>query len=242
MNARAVVETNLRRVEERIDAACARAGRGRGEITLVAVTKSVGPEVAAVLPEMRVFDVGESRPQAIWAKAAVLGQRVHMHLVGHLQRNKVERTLPLVHLIHSVDSLRLLDAIEADCERTASFAAERERTASFADVLLEVNVSREPQKHGFLPEELSAVAERLPALRRVHIRGLMTMAAQVDDPEAVRPTFAELRTLRDRLRGQWHGHEIEHLSMGMTNDFEVAIEEGATLVRIGTALFEGLEQ
>src|SRR4029077_7172748 len=111
MNARAVVEANLRGVEDRIEAACARAGRWRGEITLVAVTKSVGPEVAAALPELRVFDVGESRPQALWAKAAVLGQRVHMHLVGHLQRNKVERPLPLVHLIHSVDSLRLLDAI-----------------------------------------------------------------------------------------------------------------------------------
>jgi PLP dependent protein len=231
MNARAVIEANLQRLEERIAAACARAGRRRDDVTLVAVTKSVAPEVAALLPGLRVFDLGESRPQALWAKASALAPAVRLHLVGHLQRNKVERTLPLVTLIHSVDTLRLLDAIEAECERTG-------RTA---DVLLEVNASREPNKAGFAPEDLPVVAERLPALQRVRVRGLMTMAALADEPEAARPTFAELRTLRDRLRGLGTGHAIEHLSMGMSNDFEVAIEEGATLIRVGTLIFEGLE-
>jgi pyridoxal phosphate enzyme (YggS family) len=154
---------------------------------------------------------------------------VRWHLVGHLQRNKIERTLPLVHLIHSVDSWRLLDALNEE-------AGKGEMTA---DVLLEVNVSREANKHGFAPEEIPELASRLAGLRHVQIRGLMTMAALEDEPEHCRPTFTALRLLRDRLQQQCD-RPIEHLSMGMSNDFEVAIEEGATLVRIGTALFEGL--
>lgn len=229
MNARAVVEANLQRVEERIAAACARAGRQRSDITLVAVTKSVGPEVAALLLELRVFDIGESRPQALWAKAASLPPSVRLHLVGHLQRNKVERTLPLVKLIHSADSLRLLDAIESEAERL-------DRTA---DVLVEVNVSGEAAKGGFAAGELPAVAERASLLQHVRVRGLMTMAPLSDNPELARPTFAGLRELRDQLGREFVSpHRLEHLSMGMTGDFEVAIEEGATLVRIGTALFE----
>jgi pyridoxal phosphate enzyme (YggS family) len=232
MNARAVVESNLKRVEERIAAACARAGRERGDVTLVAVTKSIGPEIAAVLPELRVFELGESRPQALWAKAATMPPpTVRWHLVGHLQRNKVERTLPLVKMIHSVDSLRLLDAIES----------EGERLSRVVDVLVETNVSGEAAKGGFAPSELPAVAERSASLRHVRVRGLMTMAPLTDDPELARPTFAGLRGLRDELRCEFGGpHRFEHLSMGMTGDFEVAIQEGATLVRIGTALFEGL--
>jgi len=231
MNARAVVEANLRRVEERIAEACAGAGRERGDVTLVAVTKSVGPEVAAVLPELRVFDVAESRPQALWAKATTL-PTVRWHLVGHLQRNKVERTLPLVKLIHSVDSLRLLETIESEAERLGRVA----------DVLVEVNVSGEAAKGGFAPSELPAVGERASLLRNVRVRGLMTMAPLSDNPQLARPTFAGLRQLRDQLRSEFISpHRLEHLSMGMTGDFEVAIEEGATIVRIGTALFEGVQ-
>src|SRR5439155_11663658 len=141
MNARAVVESNLLGVRNRIAIACARAGRSRDEVTLVAVTKSVGPEVAALLPELGVQDLAESRPQALWAKAAALPPTVGWHLVGHLQRNKVERTLPRVCLTHSVDSDRLLKAIESEAERLA-------RTV---DVLLEVNISSEAAKGGFAP-------------------------------------------------------------------------------------------
>lgn len=227
----AILRERIERVEECLRAACSRAGRSRDEITLVAVTKTVSPETAALLPGLGVADLGESRPQELWRKTAAVPEGGRWHLVGHLQRNKVERTLPLVQLIHSVDSLRLLAALEAEAARLARPT----------DVLLEVNASREAEKHGFAPEELPGVLPRVNALRHVRVRGLMTMAAFTDDPEAARPTFAGLRALRDRLRGDLAPpHELRELSMGMTNDFEVAVEEGATLVRIGTAIFEGL--
>jgi pyridoxal phosphate enzyme (YggS family) len=227
----ALLTDRLRALEDRLVAACRRAGRGRADVRLVAVTKSVSAEAAALLPPLGVVDLGENRPQELWRKAAALPGDVRWHLIGHLQRNKVERTLPLVRLIHAVDSLRLLDAIEEEAARRATPVA----------ALLEVNASREASKHGFAPEEVPALAPRLAALRHVSVRGLMTMAAPADDPERARPTFAALRRLRDRLRAELGpAHPLEHLSMGMTGDFEVAVEEGATLVRIGTLLFEGL--
>src|SRR5206468_4815898 len=134
-------------VEVRIRAACARAGRPRGDVTLVAVTKYVGPEIAALLPEFGVFDLGESRPQELWRKAEALPKEVRWHLVGHLQRNKIEKTLPLVHMVHSVDSVRLLDAMEKEASRWT-------RKIS---VLLEVNASREPNKLGFVPDQVTGL-------------------------------------------------------------------------------------
>jgi pyridoxal phosphate enzyme (YggS family) len=225
-----MLAANVNAVEKRIQAACHRAGRARSDVTLVAVTKSVSVEVATLLPELGVVDLGENRPQEFWSRAGTLPS-VRWHFVGHLQRNKIERTLPLVHLLHSVDSLRLLHALERE-------AAKQQRQV---DVLLEVNASREASKQGFAPEEIASLVPELANLRQVRVRGLMTMAALVEDAEQCRPTFAEVRGLRDRLHGQIKlPHEMVHLSMGMTNDFEVAIEEGATLVRLGTALFEGL--
>jgi PLP dependent protein len=197
---------------------------------LVAVTKTVPIELARAVTAEGIDQLGENRPQELWRKAAAI-DRVRWHLIGHLQRNKVERTLPLVCLIHSVDSIRLLSAIEAE-------AARQQRVA---DVLLEVNASREANKHGFAPEDLPALADQLNRLHNVRVRGLMTMAAYDADPEKSRPTFALVRQLRDRLRTELApAHPLGHLSMGMSNDFEVAIEEGATLVRLGTVLFEGL--
>jgi pyridoxal phosphate enzyme (YggS family) len=228
-----LLRERLQAVEARLAAACARAGRRRDEVTLVAVTKTVSAEVAAALAELGVLDLGENRPQELWHKAAALPPGVRWHLVGHLQRNKIERTLPLVHLLHSVDSMRLLAALEAE-------AAKRDRTVP---VLLEINASREASKHGFAPEELLGLIPDLQRLTRVRILGLMTMAAYADDPEQCRPTFAEVRRLRDVLRGGLQApHLVEQLSMGMSNDFEVAVEEGATLVRLGTVLFEGLTE
>jgi pyridoxal phosphate enzyme (YggS family) len=213
-------------VEQRIAAACERARRARSEVTLVAVTKTVDVEVAACLPALGVVDLGENRPQELWRKAATLPSGVRWHMIGHLQRNKVERTLPLAHLIHAVDSMRLLEAIES-----------QERDIA---VLLEVNASGEASKHGFAPTDLLSLTSQLSHLRHVRIRGLMTMAA-LQDAEACRSTFRDLRNLRDQLRPKASPiHAVEHLSMGMSNDFEVAIEEGATIIRVGSVLFEGI--
>lgn len=219
----------LEKVRQRIEAACRKAGRAPTEVTLVAVTKSVAIEVAELLPELGLLDLGENRPQELWRKSAALPATARWHLIGHLQRNKIERTLPLVHLFHSVDSLRLLTALEKE-------AARQQRCV---DVLLEVNASREANKQGFAPEEMSGLVPELVKLHQVRVRGLMTMAALEDDPEKCRPTFAQVRQLREQLQQELGpSHAIEHLSMGMSNDFEVAVEEGATLVRIGTALFD----
>ncbi len=227
---RDILADRLRTVRERIAAACARARRPAGGVTLVAVTKTVPVEVAALMPELGVHDLGESRPQELWLKAAALSG-ASWHLIGHLQRNKVERTLPLVGMIHSGDSLRLLTALEEEARRQG-------RTL---DVLLEVNASREASKHGFAPEAVPLLGGEIEKLRHVRVRGLMAMAAYDEDAEACRPTFARVRELRDRLRGEVGApHSLDHLSMGMSNDFEVAIEEGATLVRLGSVLFEGL--
>jgi PLP dependent protein len=221
------VSDRLGAVEERLQMACRRAGRARSEVTLVAVTKTVSAELAADLPQLGVFDLGENRPQELWRKAALLPP-VRWHLIGHLQRNKVEQTLPLVYSIHSIDSERLLTTVE----ETA--AKQRRRVP----VLLQVNVSGEASKHGFTPDEVLRLVPRLAELRQAQVRGLMTMAPLEDDPERCRPGFAGLRQVRDRLQRELGDtHEMRELSMGMSNDFEVAIEEGATLVRLGSVLF-----
>jgi len=225
----------------RIIKACGRAGRSVEEVTLVAVTKTVSVEVASAVATAGVpttfpqrgrgpVDLGENRPQELWKKAAAIPS-ARWHLIGHLQRNKIEKTVPLVTLIHSVDSERLLLALD-------EFGNRRGQPVP---VLLEVNCSREEAKGGFRPEDVPSLSDKLAALTGVRIDGLMTMAAFHDDPENSRPTFAELRQLRDRLARDT-GLSLPHLSMGMSNDFEVAIEEGATLVRIGTTLFAGLEE
>ncbi len=218
---------NLASVERRLAAACARAGRAREQVTLVAVTKTVSADVARLLPELGVFDLGESRPQELWRKAELLPRTVRWHLIGHLQRNKIERTLPLVHCIHSVDSERLLTALDViDAGRAA-------------EVLLEFNCGGEANKLGFAPEQAETLVPVLRALKRVCVMGLMTMAPFEDDPERCRPVFARLRQLRDRLRQEvGELHPLGELSMGMSNDFEIAVEEGATIVRLGTVLFK----
>ncbi len=225
------IAENLAAVEQRIGAACCRAGRSRAEVTLIAVTKTVSSDLAALLPKLGVHDLGESRPQELWRKAAVVPSPVRWHLIGHLQRNKIERTLPLVECIHTVDSLRLLTALEEACRKTSRSLP----------VLVEVNASREASKHGFAPEDVPALAAHLAELRHVRVEGLMTMAAYEEDPQRTRPTFAMLCQLRDRLAVELN-RPLPHLSMGMSNDFDIAIEEGATLVRLGTILFEGIAE
>jgi pyridoxal phosphate enzyme (YggS family) len=225
---RAVLSDRLAAVRARVAAACRRAGRDPADVTLVAVTKTVSARVARVAAGLGAADLGENRPQELWEKAAEVPS-ARWHLIGHLQRNKIDRTVPLVTLIHSVDSDRLLAALDA-------FGRKRGEPVP---VLLEVNCSREAAKGGFSPADVPALSDGLASLAGVSVRGLMTMAAFHDDPELCRPTFAELRRLRDGVRSR-AGLELPHLSMGMSNDFEVAVEEGATFVRVGTTLFEGL--
>jgi pyridoxal phosphate enzyme (YggS family) len=200
-------------------------------VTLIGVTKTVGHEVAQALVDLGVADLGENRPQELWRKSdLVSGAR--WHVIGHLQRNKVERTVGLSSLIHSVDSERLLEAIETEAKRIGKQTA----------VLLEVNCSGEEAKHGFTPEAVLAFTSNLKPLQFVRIEGLMTMAALADDPEAARPAFRRLAGLQKELK-QVLGdqHPLNLLSMGMSGDFEVAIEEGATHIRLGTVLVGGLE-
>lgn len=226
------IAENLAQVRRRIAAAARRSGRGPEDVSLVAVTKYVGqPEVRALV-EAGCRLLGESRPQQLWAKAEALRDLpLRWHLVGQLQRNKVRRTLPLVEMIESADGLRLVAAIDR-------IAAELSRRVP---LLLEVNVSGEPAKHGFEPAALEACLGELAACESVEVRGLMCMAGLEGGPQAARGHFARLRHLRDRLRQRSPaGIVLDELSMGMSHDYEVAIEEGATIVRIGSALFQGV--
>jgi pyridoxal phosphate enzyme (YggS family) len=226
---KATLSTRLAGVREQIVIACQKSNRNPVEVTLIAVTKTVSNRVVAAMHELGVRDFGENRPQELWKKAAA-SPSAHWHLIGHLQRNKIEKTIPLTVLNHSVDSERLLLAL-------SDFGT---KVGKPVPVLLEFNCSREEAKGGFDPEQLSKLGELLPSLTGVRVEGLMTMAAYHDDPEHSRPAFAELRSLSERLRVQT-GLPLPWLSMGMSNDFEIAIEEGATHVRIGTTLFQGLE-
>ncbi len=221
---------NLEQIRQRIADAARISGRTPDAVTLVAVTKYVEPAVARALADAGCLDLGESRPQELWRKGEALADRpIRWHLIGHLQRNKIARTLPLVSLIHSVDSLRLVEAIEAEAARLPRPVP----------VLLEVNVSGEAAKHGFAPDELAPLGPRLEELTHVEVRGLMCMASRDSDPDQARREFERLRRLRDRLRTVWSDRlSLNELSMGMSGDFEAAIAAGATLVRIGSSLFE----
>ncbi|APZ94182.1 YggS family pyridoxal phosphate-dependent enzyme [Fuerstiella marisgermanici] len=228
-----VIRRNLQSVHSNIAAACAVSGRSPDDVTLVAVTKyAQWPWVEALATQYQVF--GENRPQQLSERAPKLPS-VEWHLIGQLQRNKVRQALEHAHTIHSVDSLRLL-------ERISKVAADLNQ---HPNVLLQVNVSGEESKSGFRPDELLAEWDQISVCcENVRIAGLMTMAPASDDPEAARPTFRGLRQLREQLRNTSGGAqirgELNHLSMGMSGDFSVAVQEGATLVRIGSRLFDGL--
>jgi len=224
------ISNNLSEIRERIAAAAERSGRKANEITLVAVTKYVGVDEILALVEAGCQDIGESRPQELWHKVDVLSDRpIRWHMIGHLQRNKVRRTVPLAHLIHSGDSERLFEAIN-------QFGQEESTNSR---VLLEVNVSGDQSKHGFTPETLKELVPRLDRLTHVEIHGLMGMASLTGGVEQARLDFCRLRDLRDELQPRCPANvALNELSMGMSRDFEVAIEEGATMVRVGSALFE----
>jgi pyridoxal phosphate enzyme (YggS family) len=237
------IAENLHRVREHIARAAELAGRRADEITLVGVTKYVGAREAAEIAAAGCPDLGESRPQGLWKKAEEINTlgavgvshstpQIRWHLVGHLQRNKVRRTLPLVSLIHSVDSERLMAELNDACIEGCGIL-------SGIDILLEVNTSGEAAKHGLAPEDVARLLDAASRYPRVIVLGLMTMAALDGGPDVAAKNFAALRDLRDRLKPNKPDTVLlNELSMGMSGDFEVAIKEGATIVRIGSALWE----
>lgn len=247
----AILEANLQKVQARIAAACARAGRSPADVRLVAVTKYVGVEIIRALHSLGAIEMGENRVQQLAARAEALAQGdpadgasgsrgggpaigpIRWHMIGHLQRNKVRLALRWSRFIHSVDSTRLADEISKQ-------AAALEIPA--VDVLIEVNVSGEASKEGVAAAEVEALARHVCGLPHVQLRGLMTMAPHANNPEDARPCFRKLRECRDRLLADGAlPADGRQLSMGMSGDFEVAVEEGATLVRIGSTLYEGID-
>lgn len=227
-----VLQQNLDAVHSRIEQACQRADRSPEDVTLVAVTKYAEWEWVCALAELHpVF--GESRPQQLAERQPQL-PRVQWHLIGQLQRNKVRSAIGHADMIHSVDSLRLLRRIHQLAEETSRPIR----------LLLQVNVSGEESKSGFTPEMLLQEWPQIAGFTSpsVTISGLMTMAPKSDSESSIRPVFAGLAELRHRLNEQAECAELTELSMGMSRDFEIAVEEGATLIRVGSSLFDGLRQ
>jgi hypothetical protein len=217
---------NLTSIQQRIDAACARASRDPASVTLLAVTKGMLPEVVREAADCGLTLFGESKVQEARAKIPLCPGRLHWQMIGHLQSNKCRDAVRLFEMIHSVDSLALAQEVNKWADKQA-------RTMP---ILLEVNLAGESTKFGFKSERVLAELGAINALPKIEIHGLMAIAPWTPEPEKVRPLFRQLRELKaaceDRL-----GAPLPHLSMGMSSDFEVAIEEGATIVRIGTSLF-----
>ena len=215
------VEGNVREVERRIAQAAGRAGRSPDEVIIVAASKGVAPQAIEAALKAGIRHIGENRVQEARAKMeclSALEPHPIWHMVGHLQRNKVKTAVQLFDIIESVDSVRLAQEISR-------------RATKAVPILVQVNVSGEGTKSGFSVAEILGAVEEIARLPRLEIKGLMTIAPLVKDAEEVRPVFRRLRQLRDALG-------LEHLSMGMTDDFEVAVEEGSTVVRIGRAIFK----
>lgn len=238
-----------RQVTDRIAEVAQRCGRRPGDILTVAVTKTATPDQIRAIVDLGHADLGENRVQHLAQRVAQLDEylgrkktlagaaprsdtqppeKVRWHMIGHLQRNKVKQVVPLVHLVHSVDSLRLAEEIH-------NFAA---RSEQVVDVLIQVNTARDENKHGIAPPAVIHLAEQIHTMLHLRLRGLMAMAPYGDDPEQARPTFARTAEIFADLRKQsFSGPECNILSMGMSHDFEIAIEEGANLLRIGRAFF-----
>ena len=223
-----MLKDQLQEVEKRIQAACDRAGRKREEVTLIAVSKTKPVETLQEAYDLGVRIFGENKVQELTAKYEALPKDIHWHMIGHLQTNKVKYIIDKAELIHSVDSLKLAETIEKE-------AAKHDL---IADILVEVNVAEEESKFGMKMEEVIPFVEKVSAFPNVRVRGLMTIAPFVEDPEENRSIFADLHKLYIDIKKKNHDNDtVSVLSMGMTNDYEVAIEEGATMVRVGTGIF-----
>ena len=231
------LEDNLRSVQERMAAAAARSGRDPVEVRLVAVTKTQSPTIIRAAYELGLHEFGENRVGEAEAKVPDLPEDIAWHMIGHIQSRKAKRVPPIFEVVHSVDSVKLARRLDRACHDRALPLP----------ILLECNVSGEGAKYGFAADrweqddaqqrDLWSAVEQIVELSNLDVQGLMTMAPIVVDPEQARPVFIRLRELRDALAGAFDRTDWRQLSMGMTDDFEVAIEEGATLVRVGRAIF-----
>ncbi len=233
------IEKNLERIRETIAAACKRAGRDPSEVSLVAVTKAVDLATIKNCLELGLTDLGESRAQQLSERAGALADAakrarkeypaVRWHMIGHLQRNKAKSVLGVTNWIHSVDSLRLAEEIDQKAEKAGVIA----------NVFLQVNTSEEKQKEGCAVGAAMHLGEMIASLKNVKLVGLMAMAPLSDDEVVVRHAFTRLREVFEEMRHHKIGGDgFKHLSMGMSHDYELAVEEGATILRIGSALFE----
>ena len=218
--------SNLETIRQRIEAACARAGRPESSVTLLAVTKGQPPDVVSEAAQLGLTVFGENKVQEAKAKIPLCPGRLRWHMIGHLQTNKCRDAVDLFEMVQGVDSLHVAEELNKRADQAA-------RTLP---VLLEVNIVGEASKFGYPPERLLAELTQLNSLNRLEIHGLMTVPPWAAEPERVRPIFRQLRDLKSQCEQQL-GAPLAQLSMGMTGDFEIAIEEGATMVRLGTALF-----
>lgn len=223
-----MVKEQLKEVRERIANACIRTGRDPGEVTLIAVSKTKPVGLIQEAYEEGIRDFGENKVQEILEKRPAMAEDIRWHMIGHLQRNKVKQVIGQAVLIHSVDSVRLARQIEEDAGKKGIHV----------DILLEVNVACEESKYGFLLEEAGKAAEDISKFPHVHIRGLMTIAPFVENSEENRKVFKKLFELYVDMKSKNIDNvSMDILSMGMSGDYEVAIEEGATMVRVGTSIF-----
>lgn len=223
-----MVKENLAYVEEQIIKACEKAGRNRDEVTLIAVSKTKPVSLVDEVIDYGIREFGENKVQEIMDKYETVKSPVNWHMIGHLQRNKVKYIVDKVCLIHSVDSYRLAEMIDQEAAKKGVIC----------DILIEVNIAKEDTKYGVMEEEVLPLVEQISKLSNIRIKGLMTIAPFVENSEKNRVHFRNLRNLYVDIKTKnIHNVDMKILSMGMTNDYEVAIEEGATMVRVGTGIF-----
>ena len=225
-----MIEENIKYVTQRIARCCKKSGRALEDVKLICVTKTASVEDIEEALSLKISSIGENRVQDAISKYASIGKRAEWHLIGHLQTNKARDAVKIFSLIHSVDSARLARAIDKEAGKIGKVQ----------DILIQVNTSGEETKFGIASGAVEGLIKETAIYHNINIRGLMTIAPEVKDPETVRPYFSALRNLRDKLNALRTTHDaLRLLSMGMTGDFEVAIEEGSNMVRIGRAIFEG---
>jgi pyridoxal phosphate enzyme (YggS family) len=223
-----MITENLKDVEARVCAACERSGRKREDVTLIAVSKTKPVEMLEEAYAYGCRYFGENKVQELDEKYDIMPKDIHWQMIGHLQRNKVKYIIDKAELIHSVDSIRLAETIDKEAEKHGVIA----------NILIEVNVAKEESKFGLMPEEVPEFVEKIAGFPHIRVKGLMTIAPFVENPEENRPIFAHLRKLSvDIAKKNIDNITMSILSMGMTNDYQVAIEEGATMVRVGTGIF-----